>query len=188
MGRVLPILSFALTAALAGQHACAATPEFQIAPRVGAGSLRIDAFAAVNEERVSVDTLYVGGGVGYLTPIGVVVELGADSFDHLSFLGTNDSFSLTQRFVSVGYQAELGNGWRLVPRAGRARWKLASTEGWIFNPGPEEQRRTKGYDYFWEVSVSRRLSRIVALGVSYKQGQYDLGRSRSTTFLVTLGF
>jgi hypothetical protein len=188
MGRTSLALSIALGIALFGQCAAAATPEFQITPRVGLGSLRVDALAGLNEDRVSTDTYGIGAGFGYLTPIGIVAEIGADTFGDFDLFDTLDSFSLTQGFVALGYQADLGSGWRLVPKAGRARWELRSEEGRLFNPGPEEVREKSGYDYFWEVSLSRRVSSVVTLGVVHKQGQYDFGRTRSTAFVVTLGF
>ena len=75
-----------------------------------------------------------------------------------------------------------------MPRVGRAHWKLHSKESPIFNPGPEEVRNVKGNDYFWEVGVARQVSRVVTLGVSFRQGQYDFGRTQSGAFTVTLGF
>jgi hypothetical protein len=188
MRRALLALSFALGIALFGQRSVAATPEFQISPRAGLGSLRVDALVGVNDDLVSTDTYGIGAGFGYLTPIGIVGEIGADTFGDFDLFDSLDSFSLTQQFVALGYQAELGSGWRLVPKVGRAHWKLRSEEGRLFNPGPEEAREKRGYDYFWEVSLSRRISSVVTMGVVYKQGQYEFGRTRSTAFLVTLGF
>lgn len=181
-------LAAVLTAAFGGQHAVAATPEFQLTPRVGYGSMRIDAPSGINEDTTSKDTVGLGVTGGYVTAFGLVGEIGADYFGHVSFLSTSDTFELTEKFISVGYQAELGNGWRVVPKVGRARWTLDSKEGWVFNPGPEESQRVKGYGNFWEVSLGRRISTAVALGLTYRQSDYDFGRTRSTVFGVTIGF
>lgn len=188
MGRILLALSFALGALLCERPAEAVTPEFQIAPRVGLGALRLDEFVGVNDDRDQSDTYGIGVGFGFLTPIGIVAELGADSFGDFDLFDSFDSVSLSQEYLSVGYQAELGDGWRLVPRVGRAHWKLRSEEGRLFNPGPEEEREIRGYNYFWEIGVSRRVSRVVTLGMNYRQGQYEFGRTRSAVFVVTLGF
>jgi hypothetical protein len=77
---------------------------------------------------------------------------------------------------------------QIRPRVGRAHWKLRSQEGRLFHAGPEEVREVRGDSYFWEVGVARQVSNVVTLGVNYKQGQYDFGRTRSTAFTVTLGF
>ena len=188
MGRTLLRMTLALCALVVARHAAAATSEFQITPRAGIGELRINELVGVNDDLVDTDTMGIGVGFGVLTPIGVVLEAGADSFGDFDFFNALDSFSLTQQFVSVGYQLELGDGWRLVPRAGHARWKLRSEEGLLFNSGPEQSRDARGYDYYWELSVSRRVSRTVTLGLNYKQGNYEFGRTRATAFLVTLGF
>jgi hypothetical protein len=188
MGRNLLALLVAVCAILLQSTASAATPEFQIVPRVGLGSLRVDEFVGINRQRVNADTYGIGASAGYLTPIGVVVEIGADSFSNFNLFETFDDFQLSQEFASIGYQFELGNRWRLVPRVGRAHWKLHSQEGRIFHPGPEEERNVRGDDYFWEIGVARQISRVVTLGVSFKQGQYDFGRTQSVGFTVILGF
>lgn len=163
--------------------------EFQITPRVGVGELRIDHFTGVGDNLEEKDTHGIGTGFGFLTPIGVVVEVGAEVFGDESLFETEDSFSLRQQFISLGYQIELGNGWRIVPRVGRAHWKLRTDESAIFDfDDDDDAREVKGNDYFYEASVSKRISKVVSLGLNVKQGNYDFGRSRSAAFLVTLGF
>jgi len=188
MGRNLLTLSVALCAILLHTAASAATPELQITPRIGVGSLKVKQFVGINERRTNVDTFGIGASVGYLTPIGVVVEVGADTFADFDFYDSFDSYQLTQRFGSIGYQFDLGHRWRLVPRVGRAHWKLRSREGWFLNPGPEEVREAKGDSSFWEIGVARQISRVVTLGATFKQGQFDFGRTQSAAFTVTLGF
>ena len=176
---------------LMSQAVAAAVPEFQITPRAGQGSLHVDrSIVSIDGRDTLADdrTFGVGAGFGYLTSPGVVLEIGTDSFGSFDLFDALDSLSLDQKFASVGYQAELGHGWRLVPRIGRAKWKLKAEEGAAFNPGPEQTQRLSGWDYYWELSLSHRISRVVALGLNYKQADYDFGRTRSTTFLVTIGF
>ncbi len=187
MRSVLMILVAGTLLALQGT-AIAAQTEFQITPRAGFGDLRIDRFVGTEHSLADKDTYGAGVGLGVLTPFGVVFEAGIDDFGDFDFFNTLDSRRLTQKSASVGYQFELGQGWRLVPRIGRAHWKLRSEEGLLFNPGPEEVRTISGDDYFWEASVSRRISNVVTLGMNYKQGNFDFGRSRSASFVVTLGF
>jgi hypothetical protein len=167
--------------------------EFQITPRVGVGDLRVDEFQGLNLQGIDkdlsdLDTHGIGVGFGFLTPIGLVIEAGGEVFGEDDFFDTKDSFSLRQEFISLGYQFELGDGWRLVPRVGRAHWKLRSDEGSFFDFDDEDVREVKGNDYFYEASVSRRISRVLTMGVNFKQGNYEFGRTRSAAFLVTLGF
>lgn len=187
MRSVLTILAAGALLALQGT-AVAADSEFQITPRAGVGELRIDQFVGTQNSLAETDTYGIGVGFGALTPIGVVLEAGYDEFGDFDFFNTFDSLKLTQKSASVGYQFELGQGWRLVPRVGRVHWKLRSQQGRIFNPGPEEVRSISGDDYFWEAGISRRISNVVTLGMNYKQGNFDFGRSRSASFVVTFGF
>jgi hypothetical protein len=182
------LLALTITALGAAHEASAAKAEFQLTPRAGVGNLRMDDFQLEDQDELETDTAGLGVGIGVLTPIGVVLEAGVDSYGNFDIFDAIDEFTVTQEFVSVGYQFELGNGWRIVPRVGRAHWKLRSEEGEFFNSGPEEVNEIKGYDYFWEASVSRRISEVVTLGVGYKQGNFDFGHTRTTSFIVTLGW
>jgi len=188
VGRNLLALLIVPCAFLLQAPASAVTPEFQIAPKAGFGLLKVDELVGVNESRVDTDTYGFGVSFGYLTPIGVVAEIGADEFGDFDLFNTFDSFRLSQQFASIGYQFDLGNRWRLVPRVGRAHWKLRSHEGRLFNPGPEEAREVRGDSYFWEVGIARHIAGVVTLGVTYKHGQYDFGRTQSAAFTVTFGF
>jgi hypothetical protein len=132
--------------------------------------------------------LGVGTSVGYLSPIGVVAEIGADRFGNFDLWDSFDSFRLSQELASIGYQFDLGNRWRLVPRVGHAWWKLRTEEGRIFNPDPEATRTVHGESFFWEIGVARQISRVVTLGAAFRQGQYDFGRTQSAAVTVTLGF
>jgi hypothetical protein len=164
--------------------------EFQITPRVGVGELRIDQFVVgLSNDDSQRDTHGIGVGFGFLTPVGLVIEAGGDIFGDENLFDTQDSFNLRQEFISLGYQFELGDGWRFVPRVGRAHWKLRSEDGQFFDfDDDNDVREVRGNDYFYEASVSRRISRVVTLGLNVKQGNYDFGRTRSAAFLVTLGF
>jgi len=181
------LLAATLAACAAVQPALAeADSEFQITPRIGQGELKLDAFAG-DEELHETDTYGLGVGFGVKTPIGVLFEVGGDSQGNIEIFDDDEEFSLTQRYIAVGYQFELGEGWRFVPMVGRVRWRLEGEQGAFLNPGPEEVEVMRGYDYYWEASVSRRISRVVALGIAYKQGDYTFGKSSSAAFMVTIG-
>lgn len=182
------LLAVTLLSTLGPQAARAAEDEWQITPRAFSGDLDIKRqYTGVNGSRTDADLAGIGGGIGYLTPVGIVAQIGADGGGEFDLFGTFDSYSFEQRFVAVGYQFELGNGWRFVPMVGRTRWQLKSEEGLFLNPGPEQSEVIKGYDYYWEASVSRRISQVVSLGVSYKQGDYTFGQFRAAAFMVTIG-
>lgn len=165
----------------------AADAQWQLTPRALHGDADVKReYTGVNGPRTDADLYGVGCGFGYLTPFGVVVEVGADFGAEFDLFNTFDSYSFDQQFAAVGYQFELGEGWRFVPKFGRTRWRLKSEEGAFLNPGPEDKDVLEGYDYYWEASVSRQISRVVALGVDYKQADHRFGRARSASFMVTI--
>lgn len=182
------LLATVLVAIVTAHSAQAAEAEWQITPRAGFGDMEVDPlFRGPNDDRDDADTYTIGCALGLLTPIGIVAEIGADFGTEFDLFGSFDTYSIAQQFGAIGYQFELGGGWRFVPKFGRTHWSFRSDEGFLFNPGPEESKKVDGYDYYWEAGVSRRISQRVALGVNYKQGDYAFGRARSANFLVTIG-
>lgn len=166
----------------------AAEAEWQITPRALLGDLDVKReYTGANGPRTDGDLYGVGCGFGYLLPFGAVVEVGADFGTEFDLFNAFDSYSINRQFAAVGYQFEMGQGWRFVPKFGRTRWRLKSQEGVFLNPGPERRDVLEGYDYYWEASISRRISRVVALGIDHKQANHRFGRDRTTSFMVTIG-
>ncbi len=185
MTRTLPFLL--LFAALA-PTAHAAEGQFQISPRLGKGELRIDEGLTIADAREEVDALSIGCVVGYATPFGVLLEVGAESQSNFDWWSATDEYSLAQQYVAIGYQFDFAQGWTFTPKAGRARWKLRSEEGLLFNPGPEAVEEIRGYEYFWEAQLSRKLNERVSLGGAYQEAEFDFGRGRSVSFVATFTF
>jgi hypothetical protein len=162
--------------------------EFQLTPRAGFGELRIDRFQGVGTNRDRVDTRGIGIGLGVLTPVGIVAEAGIEMFGDGDLVEDDRRFILKQEFISVGYQFEVAPGWLIVPRVGRTHWTLRRDEDFLFDLESDFGPEDRGNDFFWEASVSRRVSHRVSLGLSYKYGNFDFGRTNSGVFQVTLGF
>jgi hypothetical protein len=160
--------------------------EFQITPRIGQGELRLDEFKDVDRDLYETDTYTYGLGLGVKTPIGLLFEIGADAQGNIEWFGDDREFSLSQRYVAIGYQFELGDGWRLIPKVSRVRWKLRSDEG-LFDFHDDDHEEIRGYEYVYEATVGKQVSRAVTLGLNYKQGDYDFGRARAVSFVVQIG-
>lgn len=185
MRRIL-LLAATLAACAVVQPALAEDDsEFQITPRIGQGELRLDAFEG-DRELHETDTYGLGIGFGVKTPIGVLFEVGGDSQGNIEIFDDDEEFSLTQRYIAIGYQFELGDGWRLIPKVSRARWKLRSDEG-LFDFNDDDDKEMRGYEYVWEATIGRKVSRVLTLGLNYKQGDYDFGRARAVSFVVQVG-
>jgi hypothetical protein len=180
---------FALIAAMStAVPAFAEGTEFQISPRAGRGELKLDQFRGIDDDLAEQDTAGLGVSFGLLTPIGVLVEAGTESFGNFDFFNADDEFELRQNYVAVGYQFELGDGWRLVPKVGRSKWKLTSDEGWLFSDDDVDSTVRRGYENFWELGFGKRVSDVMTLGASVRSGDFDFGSAGSVSFVMTFGF
>ena len=186
MLRILPVLLM-LAAIVPTSHATE-VGKFHISPRVGRGEMRIDEAFTVTNAREKSDALSMGCVLGYSTPFGLLLEVGAESQQNFNWWNAEDEFSLSQQYLAIGYEIGFAEGWTFTPKAGRARWKLHSEEGRLSNPGPEEAADIRGYEYFWEAQISRQLTDKVSLGGAYQEGEYDFGRARSLSFVATFRF
>ena len=162
--------------------------EFQLSPRAGRGVLELDAFRNVDEDLAELDTGGLGMSFGVLTPIGLLLEAGTETYGNFDFFNADDEFVLRQHYAALGYQFALGDGWYLVPKAGRAKWKLTSEKGWLLHDDDVETDVQRGYEYFWELGFGRRVTESMSLGASVRSGSYEFGDSTSIAFVMTFGF
>jgi hypothetical protein len=162
--------------------------EFQISPRAGRGVLELDQFRNVDDDLAELDTGGLGVSFGVLTPIGVLVEGGTESYGNFDFFNADDEFVLRQDYIALGYQFELGEGWHLVPKAGRSRWKLTSEKGWLLHDDDVESDERRGYEYFWELAFGKRVNDVMSLGGSVRSGSYEFGDAGSVSFVMTFSF
>jgi hypothetical protein len=183
-----------IVAALGLAHCCQARAEqeFQITPRLGFGEIRLDRGVltidnvAVGDDN-EVDTVDAGVGLSYVTPFALMLEVGLQYQSNVSF-GAFDDLSFEERYAAAGIQIEFGNGFRLTPKVGRTRWRLRNEEGIFLNPGPEAVEVFKGYEDFWEVSLTKTLSESISMGARYKSADYSFGEVNSLMFVTTFGF
>lgn len=165
--------------------ASAAETEFRIGPRIGPGEIRIDEGQIIGDEvvdpGVAEDSAGIGGTFEYRAPFGVVLEVGILSAGSTDWWDSED-YRFSEYFTSVGYQVELGRGFSLIPRVGRARWKMEADEVWFFDIDSEDPPTIRGYQNYWEITALKRINPSFALGVSHKENNYEFGRVRSTVF------
>jgi hypothetical protein len=186
MLRTLPVL--VTLAIIAPTCYAAERGDFYIGPRVGRGEMRINESFTNEERHEKVEGWNVGCVLGYSSPIGLLVEVGAENQRNFDWWDAEDEVSLEQQYVAIGYEIRFAEGWTFTPKAGRARWKLHSEEGAFFNPGPEAEEDIRGYEYFWEAQIARELNDKIALGAAYQEGEFDFGRARSISFVATFRF
>ena len=85
-------------------------------------------------------------------------------------------------------QFELGEGWHIVPKAGRSKWKLTSEKGWLLHDNDVETDLQRGYEYFWELNFGKRVNDVMSLGASVRSGSYEFGDAGSVAFVMTFSF
>jgi len=180
-------MAIAMLCALATATSLAAAEraEFQISPRAGRGVLKLDQFRHVNDNLAEMDTGGLGVAFGVLTPVGLLLEGGTESYGHFDFFDSDDEFVLRQRYVALGFQFELGDGWYLLPKLGRSKWKLTSEEGFLLLHDDDIER---GYENFWEVGFGKRVSDLISLGGSVRAGDCEFGDAGSIAFVMTFSF
>ncbi len=167
--------------------------ELQFIPRLGIGRVDIEQ-PDTSFERGAVDTFQFGLSVGYRAPFGLVVEGDIDSQGEVDLLGLFDTTEFLELYASIGMQLDLG-AWRLVPKVGASLWSLDIEPGPLADSPTRPSSPTMPFAHgrsgtadFFEVSLSRRVAAKVTFGVNYRDGEYDFGRSRSLSLMLSLGF
>ena len=162
--------------------------EFQISPRAGRGVLKLDQFRNVDDDLAELDTGGLGVSFAVVTPIGLLVEAGTETYGNFDFFNADDEFTLRQHYAALGYQFELGDGWRIVPKVGRSKWKLTSEKGWLLHDDDVETDIVRGYEYFWELDFAKRVNDVMSVGASVRSGSYEFGDAGSVAFVMTFSF
>jgi hypothetical protein len=172
---------------VAAAHAAPVTDGFQISPRIGKSTLKLDADATKAHEVVEKDTLLTGVTLGYVSPFYVMVEGGYSTQGNWTWFGSEDKYRLSEYSAAIGVQIDTPHGFRIVPKVGRERWDLYSKEGLLSTNTPGNTNTRRSYDNFWELTLQKEIGESVALGITYKDNPYDFGNAKSLAFTATFG-
>jgi hypothetical protein len=179
MKKLIALISLSL---LPFAPAVAADEELQLGLRIGSGRIEIDSDQVLNANATTVKTLGIGGTIAFVTPFWLMVEGGGTSNGNFSWFGAEEEYKFNAYTAAVGLQYETQNGFRIVPKYGRVRWKLYNKEGAFRNPGPEEELTLRGYDYFWEITLAKKVKDSLALGVTVGESNFEFGNVRNIAF------
>jgi hypothetical protein len=172
---------------VAGAASAENRTEMQITPMLGYSHLRVDGAWLDDAETKRLDQLAWGASLGVLTPFNALIEIGTQNAVHEDWFSSND-FDMKTDFAALGYQLDFGGGWRFVPKVGRMKWKLYSDDRQLLDPAGDSHKTLRGYDNYYEASLSRHLSESIVLGVNFKDVDTEFGHSRSAALAVTFGF
>lgn len=117
----------------------------------------------------------LGGFVRYRPIPNIVLELNLTSSTNFSLLGATDVYSLGNTDLMVGYELR----WKklkFTPKLGYSRWSLETTEGALFNSGPEKTKEIDGNDFIWGALVSMPFTQHFEMGLSHKRINPKFGR------------
>lgn len=181
--RLLLLGSLICCSSLAGAQTT--DPDIRLGARVGPGEIRINEGEFIGESRVdelqSEDMIGIGGTIEYRPFMGLVLEAGLTTAGSTDWFDSEE-YQFTEYFGSIGYEFEFGNGFSVIPRVGRARWKLEADDNWFFEEDIDLET-VRGYQNYWEITGMKRLNERVSLGISHKENHHDFGRVRSTVFM-----
>lgn len=121
-------------------------------PELGRSTIGVDAGYTVSEtsnHEVGVVASLVGG---YKFDSHIILAANHSFTDSDDFFGAGDYYTLYEVGVVAGYSFDLATRFRVIPMVGLSYWELDSTEGRLFNSGPEERLENKGRDPYWRIN------------------------------------
>ncbi len=147
---------------------------FYLLAGIGESTAKVKSKYLVNSGDDSFENLDFQLSLGYQFSNNVLIEL--TSISHNSFLdiGFSDSASVYENMVLLGYRFDINEKFSVTPRIGYSSWEVKSSEGVLFNPGPEATTSKKGSDLTYMLSVSYNI-----LFMTVQSAEYDFGSLNS---------
>ncbi len=165
------------------------TTKAYIAPHVGYAHLRFDEGTVYQQtETLKFDALQFGASFGFQMPVGFLAEVGRSHAIHADFFDEPGDFELTQTSGAVGWRIPFANGWHFTPKVGRLKWELSSDNRIMLDSEGGRHYDVNGWDNFYELNLTRRISDSVSLGVIFKDVEQEFGHSRAGAFTASFAF
>ena len=116
------------------------------------------------------DTFSLQGFVGRRFNNNIQLEFGYTQQQNLDILGILDEIDISEFLILTGYRLDISEHFKLVPRVGISRWKIKSSEGYLFNSGPEQQSSVSGSNTIFMLSAF-----VDIIYITYQTTDYDYG-------------
>jgi hypothetical protein len=189
MGKMKWLGACVALAMAAGAHADGGKTQAYIAPYVGYAHMRIDGGTVYNEpDTLKFDAGKFGASFGFITPVGFLAEVGRSHAVHANLFYDESDLELTHTSGAVGWRFSFGEGWNFTPKVGRLGWELASDHRILVGDDGERHKTIDGWDNFFELGLTKNLSRSISMGVLFQDVDEEFGHSRSGAFTVSFAF
>jgi len=160
-----------------------------IAPYAGYTHIRLDDGTVYQQtETYKFDALLVGASFGFQTPVGFLAEVGRAHSVHADFFDDPGDFELTHTSGAVGWRIPFAESWQFTPKVGRLKWELSSDNRVMLDNQGVRHYDINGWDNFYELNLTRQLSKSVSMGAMFRDVDQEFGHSRSGAFTVSFAF
>ncbi|TQV71533.1 porin family protein [Aliikangiella marina] len=163
-------------------------PSFYLIPQVGNVNLSIDSDYTLSNVKLNEDNIESGITAGLITDSHLMVELSILHSDSIDFFDIGDTYNFSQYQLMLGYQVELNEHIRFIPKVGLSFWDLDGEEGVFLNPGTEATSNLDGNDLYWSLGFDFPVTERISLQLSYANNGYEFGRTETTSFGVRFEF
>ena len=153
---------------------------FYLSAQAGPSRVKFDETILPQVGDKATNTVGVYASAGYRTPFNLVLEVGGGYGENLDAFGsTFDNYELSELRASIGFVIPFGEHFRLVPKAGRYRWRLGAEEGQFLNNGPELSTAIHDTEGHLQLDGEVPLLDWLALDFSYFYADTAFGTVRS---------
>ncbi len=154
---------------------------FYLLAGIGDSKVKVKPKYQVNSENDSYYNLGFQLSLGYQFNNNVLIELTRISHDSFLDFWISDTVSVNEDIVLLGYSFDINEKFRIIPRLGYSRWEFESSEGLLFNSGPEATISKKGSDLSFMLSASYGF-----LYMTLQSAEYNIGSLNS--FIIGVEF
>jgi len=188
MGTKKWLVACAAMAVAAGAHAGEKAHAY-IAPYAGFTHLRLNEGTVYQQtDTLKFDALLLGASFGFQWPAGFLAEVGRSHSVHADFFDDPGDFELTHTSGAVGWSIPFAEGWNFTPKIGRLKWELSSDNRVLLDSQGERHYDINGWDNFYELNLTKEISKSVSMGAQFKDVDQEFGHARSGAFTVSFSF
>lgn len=156
-----------------GMVAPATAGEFGLTFRIGRDDIEIDGNRLTSGNSVNDRMVNLGLLASYRWEKGGYIEAGVGGSGGIDVFGIQD---VSHRWIGGGWQFDLGDAWKLTPKAGLTWSNLTSSEEDFFDSEPVDE--FSDTVPFFEIAVERRFWERLGVGLYYRHTAEDWGLTR----------